>query len=224
MNILKFFHIIHNVYFKQKHFIKRKYYSSEGEDLFLKKKLNLKKKGFYVDIGAYHPIRKSNTMILHQNGWRGINIDANKFSIDLFNFVRPEDLNVNLAVSDKNEKIDFYYSKSNDPQSTASKFFLKYDYINKKRKFYKKKIQAKTLNNILKNTKYKNRKIDFLNIDAQGFDYKALKSLDFKIYKPTYICVEIQFINKKKIINFLNKKKYRKVWTGINSNIFKRKI
>jgi hypothetical protein len=46
MNILKFFHIIHNVYFKQKHFIKRKYYSSEGEDLFLKKKLNLKKMVF----------------------------------------------------------------------------------------------------------------------------------------------------------------------------------
>ena len=62
MNILKFFHIIHNVYFKQKHFIKRKYYSSEGEDLFLKKKLNLKKKGFYVDVGAYHPIRKNNTV------------------------------------------------------------------------------------------------------------------------------------------------------------------
>ena len=34
MNFLKFFHIIHNVYFKQKHFIKRKYYSNEGEDLF----------------------------------------------------------------------------------------------------------------------------------------------------------------------------------------------
>ena len=46
MNFLKFFHIIHNVYFKQKHFIKRKYYSNVGEDLFLKKKLNLKKKGF----------------------------------------------------------------------------------------------------------------------------------------------------------------------------------
>ena len=44
MNIIKFFHIIHNLYFKQKYFIKRKYYSSEGEDLFLKKKLDLKKK------------------------------------------------------------------------------------------------------------------------------------------------------------------------------------
>ena len=65
MNIIKFFHIIHNLYFKQKYFIKRKYYSSEGEDLFLKKKLDLKKKGFYVDVGAYHPIRHNNTMILY---------------------------------------------------------------------------------------------------------------------------------------------------------------
>ena len=46
MNPIKFIHIIHNIYFVQKHFIKRKYYSSEGEDLFLKKKLNLKKKRF----------------------------------------------------------------------------------------------------------------------------------------------------------------------------------
>ena len=121
MNIIKFFHIIHNLYFKQKYFIKRKYYSSEGEDLFLKKKLDLKKKGFYVDVGAYHPIRHNNTMILYQNGWRGINIDANQFSIDLFNFIRPEDENFNIAISDKSEKIDFYSSKKHDPQSTANK-------------------------------------------------------------------------------------------------------
>jgi FkbM family methyltransferase len=222
MNFFKFLHIIHNIYVGQKHFKKRDYYSSEGEDLFLKKKLNLKKKGFFVDVGAYHPIRKSNTMILYQNGWRGINIDANQFSIDLFNFVRPQDLNYKIAISDKKEKIDFYASKGHDPQSTASKFFLKYDYINKKRKFYKKRVEAKTLNEVLKNSKYEDKEIDFLNIDAQGFDYKVLKSLNFNRYKPKYICVEIQFINKKKIINFLYRKKYKKIWTGINSNIFKR--
>ena len=174
-------------------------------------------------MGAYHPIRKSNTMILYQNGWRGINIDANQFSIDLFNFARPHDANYNVAISDKNEKIDFYSSKDNDPQSTASKIFLKYDYINKNRKYDKKKIEAKTLNSVLQNSKYKHQEIDFLNIDVQGYDYKVLKSLDFKVYKPKYICVETQFVNKKKIMNFLAHKKYQKVWTGINSNIYKRK-
>ena len=161
-------------------------------------------------------------MILYQNGWRGINIDANEFSIDLFNFVRPHDVNFNIAISDKNEKIDFFSSKAHDPQSTASKFFLKYDYIDKNRKYNKKKIQAKTLDHVLKNSKYSGKKIDFLNIDVQGYDYKVLKSLNFKVYKPKYICVEIQFVNKNKIMNFLTRKKYKKVWTGINSYIFKR--
>ena len=223
MNLFKFFHILHNIYFKQKIFIKRKYYSNEGEDLFLKKKLNLKKKGFYVDVGAYHPIRASNTMLLYENGWRGINIDPNEFSIDLFNFVRKDDLNYNVAVSDKNKEIDFYYSKSYDPQSTASKFFLKNDFININRKFYKKKVMSRTLNYILERSKYKHKEIDFLNIDAQGLDYKVLKSLDFKIYKPKYICVEIAPINKKKIMDFLIYKKYKKVWKGYFSYIFKRK-
>ena len=55
MNFLKFFHIIHNVYFKQKHFIKRKYYSNEGEDLFLKKKIKFEKKRFLCRRGSLPP-------------------------------------------------------------------------------------------------------------------------------------------------------------------------
>ena len=161
-------------------------------------------------------------MILYQNGWRGINIDANEFSIDLFNFIRPEDENFNIAISDKSEKIVFYSSKKNDPQSTADKKFLKYDYIDKNRKYEKKEIEAKTLNDVLKNSKYNGQEIDFLNIDVQGYDYKVLKSLDFKLYKPKYICIEIQYINEKEIMDFLIYNKYQKIWTGINSNIFEK--
>ena len=99
---------------------------------------------------------------------------------------------------------------------------MKHDYIDKNRKYNKKKIEAKTLDYVLKNSKYSGQVIDFLNIDVQGYDYKVLKSLNFKVYKPKYICVEIQLVNKNKIMNFLTRKKYKKVWTGINSNIFKR--
>ena len=49
--------------------------------------------------------------LLHKNGWKGINIDIHKFSIDLFNYLRPKDLNYNLAVSNKDEIIDMYYQK-----------------------------------------------------------------------------------------------------------------
>ena len=78
-------------------------------------------------------------------------------SIDLFNFARPHDLNFNIAISDKNEKIKFYSSKSYDQVSTASKLFQKHDNIKQNRKYHRKKIEAKTLDYILKNSKYKNR-------------------------------------------------------------------
>ena len=50
---------------------------------------------------------------------------------------------------------------------------------------------SKTLTNILDDSKYKNKKIDFLDIDVEGVDLDALKSLDFYRYSPTLICVEI---------------------------------
>ena len=99
--------------------------------------------------------------------------------------------------------------------------------------FYEKKIQVDKLDNILNNSKYKNRKIDFLNIDVEGEELNVLKSLNFKKYKPKLICVEIHnrdktFNNqKKKLLNnnvykFLLKRKYKIVWNHKYSYIFKR--
>ena len=46
--------------------------------------------------------------VLYKKGWSGINIDINKISIDLFKLARPNDINLNLAISDANKKIKVY--------------------------------------------------------------------------------------------------------------------
>ena len=101
-------HILQNIYLKNKYFIKRKSYAMDCEDIAINLFNKKKDKGFYVDIGAHHPIQRSNTYLLFEKGWEGINIDVNKFSIDLFNFLRPEDLNLQIAVSDKEGEISFF--------------------------------------------------------------------------------------------------------------------
>ena len=58
-----------------------------------------------------------------------------------------------------------------------------------------KKIQAFKLDTILSNSKYKNKRIDFLNIDVEDGDFDALCSLDFNIYRPKVICIEIVEVN-----------------------------
>ena len=96
-------------------------------------------------------------------------------------------------------------------------------------KFKQKKIKTNTLTKILDKTKFKRKEIDFLNIDTEGGDLEVLKSLDFKKYKPKLICVELidhfspepKKIKKHKIYKFLKDKKYKLVWSGNFSHIFK---
>ena len=88
-------------------------YSQEGEDILLKRIFNNKKNGFYVDVGAHHPKRFSNTNIFYQMGWRGINIDPMPSSMDLFKRYRPRDINLEFGVAKKKGIMKYYIF--NDP-------------------------------------------------------------------------------------------------------------
>ena len=74
------------------------HYSQNGEDIILKSLFPADYKGFYIDVGAHHPYRISNTYLLHQQGWSGINIDPNPETIAFFNRARPNDININIGV------------------------------------------------------------------------------------------------------------------------------
>ena len=53
-----------------------KCYSQEGEDMILRRIFE-EKNGFYVDVGAHHPRRFSNTYYFYKQGWTGISIEPN---------------------------------------------------------------------------------------------------------------------------------------------------
>ena len=151
----------------EKFFLQRNSYSQCGEDRFITKFFKKQKKGIYLDIGAFNPIKYSNTYLLYKIGWTGTNIDLNQTSIDLFNIVRPNDRNLCAAISDKEEnvkvRIENIFSPLNTISVTRSKK-LNSKTI-KKNSYY---IKSKKINKLVKN------KFDFLNIDVEGFDIKVL--------------------------------------------------
>ena len=216
-------HILQNIYLKNKYFINRKSYAMDGEDTAINVFNKKTEKGFYVDIGAHHPIQRNNTHLLFKKGWEGINIDVNKFSIDLFNFLRPRDLNLQIAVSDKEGEISFFYQKKFSQLNTTDKEIAKENFQGN---FQEKKVKCQTIQNILDNSKYKNKKIDFLNIDIEGAEMKVLNTLNFEIYDPSLICIEIlgyremqseqreKEIKNNEIFKFLVNHGYKKVWSG----------
>ena len=180
-----------------------------------------RKNGFYVDVGCYHPIHRNNTHLLHMQNWSGVNVDTSQFSIDLFNFMRPKDLNYNCAISDKNENTKLFYQKELSQLSTTEKGQAEIVFQGN---IKEKEIKAFTLDEILSRDRYKNSKIDLLDIDVEGADLKVLKGLSFDKFKPELVCVEIHEneIKKSDIYNFLINKKYELLWSGVFSHIFKR--
>tara|TARA_B100001059_G_C17657958_1_gene487979 strand:- start:111 stop:722 length:612 start_codon:yes stop_codon:yes gene_type:complete len=201
-----------------------------GEDIFIEKFFKKRPKGLYVDVGCYHPLDGNNTFLLYKKGWQGMNIDLNKTSIDLFNKARKNDVNLRIAVSNKFKKIKFFYRKKINMLNTINKKFANSSF---RKGFKTSHVQADTLNSVLGKSKYKNKKIDFLNLDIEGNEINALKSLNFKKYSPKLICVEIHnypssssklvTLKSNPIYKFLLKKGYSQVWKKEFSFIFRRK-
>ena len=192
----------------------------DNEDTAILDYFKDKKSGFYVDVGCYHPIHRNNTYLLHKQDWKGINIDVSQFSIDLFNYLRPNDLNYNCAISNKNETVKVFYQKELSQLSTIENEQAKKVFQGN---IKEKEIQAFTLDKILKKDKFKDTKIDFLNIDVEGADFKVLEGLSFDKFKPELICIEIhdKEIKDSKVYKFLNGKNYKLIWSGVFSHLFK---
>ena len=194
----------------------------DGEDIFIVEYFRKKKKGFYIDVGCYHPIHRNNTYLLHKNGWSGINIDIHQFSIDLFNFLRPNDINLNYAVSDLNGMVEMFYQKKLSQLSTIDEQQAQMSFQGN---IKKSKIKSLSLDAILEKTNLTETKIDLLDIDVEGADLRVLKGFTVEKFKPELICVEIhkKDIKNSEIYKYLSNFSYELVWSGVFSHIFKSK-
>ena len=95
--------------------------SQFGEDKKIIKLFNKNRKGVYLDIGCFHPIRQNNTFLMYKKGWFGINVDLNPLTIDLFNIARPKDFNICAAISNKIGFKTLYFDHQLSSLNTISK-------------------------------------------------------------------------------------------------------
>ena len=171
-------------------------YSYGGIDSLVLNIFKNQKKGFYLDIGCGHPIKNNNTYLLNKKGWSGINIDLDEDNIDLFNSYRKEDVNLATAVSDKEGETDLYFYHNKSALNTISKENADFQKANVSAI---KKIKTQTINKIIENSPFRDRKIDFLSVDVEGSELTILKNFDFTKYSPKVIVVEYLDLSLKKL-------------------------
>ena len=151
--------------------------------------LPFKKKGFYIDIGCYHPLKYSQTYKLYKLGWSGINLDISKESIDLFESFRSKDKNLNIGISNKAGFENFYFTKKISTTNSLNNKYLK-ESINFKKKFLRK-IQTQTIDQLFEENNIS--EVDFLKIDCEGMDLSIIKTLDFSKYKINFLSIEFLY-------------------------------
>jgi len=167
-------------------------YSQSGEDLivdfiFDTLKINTR---HYLDVGAHDPTNLSNTYLFYSRGHRGVAVEPDPDLVNVFTKQRPEDTCLNVGVGEKKQrKVPFYLmepSTLNTFSEKEAQTYQKYYPWTSLRKIVKMPIV--NINDVVK--KHFKDGLDFLSIDTEGLDTAIIKSIDFKKYQPTVICVE----------------------------------
>ncbi len=179
------FNILQNIFFKPL----KSYSDVFGEDLFVNNYFRDNSSGLYVDIGCNQPKINSLTFSLFDKGWSGINIDISSRCIKLYNFFRKKDLNFNISIGAEDKLVNSYIFYENCTMNTVDDNFKDFTFKSVKKKPEIHKIKQKTLNQILEKNNIK--KIDYLNIDVEGYETKVIKGFDLKKYCPSLVSIEI---------------------------------
>lgn len=157
-------------------------YAQFGEDAVLLELFKNVNHGRYVDVGAHHPYRYSNTYLLYKKGWYGVNIDPNPHTIVLFNTARPDDENICAGVGSAGVLTYYRFSdpavntfKKEEAEKWKGRSFLKF--------LGTTDVEVKPLSELVEGS------VDLLTVDAEGMDLEVLQSYDWK-HCPKVIVIE----------------------------------
>ena len=168
-----------------------KTYSQEGEDMVLRRLFAGVERGFYIDIGAHHPKRFSNTYFFYKRGWRGINIEPNPDMIGLFQRYRPRDVNLGLGVSDRAGELKYFMFNEPALNSFDVNIARARESDERYRIIGSEPVKVDRLDSILEKYVSKGTEIDFMTIDVEGHDMAVLGSSDWGLHRPKCLLVEV---------------------------------
>ena len=205
-------------------------FSVHGEELILNELLwrsgrNVER-GFYVDIGAYHPWNASNTASLYLDGWRGIVVEPNPYMAEEFRRERPEDIIIEAAVTTSNGTGTLYsfgdWASSNSLDRSWVQSVIDTQHVSVEQEI---EVPTATMEHLLDKWLPENTQIDFLNVDVEGLDEAVLRSNNWNRYLPSVIAVEEYSMSlldpqASPIMNLLEPLGYRLVSRAVLTNFY----
>jgi FkbM family methyltransferase len=177
--------------------------SSHEEEFFIRDFFGDRRDGVFLDVGAGHYRKRSNTYFLEHNlGWSGIAVDAQaKFAKDYATY-RPRTRFFTLFVSDVSDRRVRLYVGQNDLFSSSDRHFTE-GYVPVTAT---EDITTITLNDLLKARKVKH--LDFVSMDIELAEPKALAGFDIERFRPDLVCVEAHPEVRQQLLDYFHTRHY----------------
>lgn len=169
-------------------------YAQNREDLIIKAFFKDIEAGFYVDVGANHPVEDSVTKLFYQNGWYGINVEPNQYLHELLQLDRPKDFNCNFGIGEKPGSLTLREYKNHGLSTFSEPMQEQYEHDqNELTDVYTEyEVPIMTLGSLFKEQKVGH--IHFMKVDVEGYEYEALAGNDWSKYRPELLCIESNHI------------------------------
>lgn len=147
-------------------------------------------RGAYIDIGASHPARLSNTYLLYLNGWRGLIVEPITALLRLHRRWRPLDIQVQSLIG-QTDGSAIFYQLFPSVLSTTSEQDLQEQLANGSLLLRKDKLPQLTLATLIERY-LPDRPIDLISIDVEGIDGEIARQIVQLPEKrrPFSVCIE----------------------------------
>lgn len=164
-------------------------HSQFGEDMVLRGLLP-PGPGFYVDVGAHHPVHFSNTYHFYCRGWRGLNVDAAPGSMEAFRRIRPRDINVEAAVGPRDGDTLEFFRFEEGALGTFDSQMAQQARSRGAHPLPGVLLPVRSLDALLNEHLPAGQRVDFLSVDVEGLDEAVLGGLDLERHRPAVIVFE----------------------------------
>ncbi|NVN32118.1 FkbM family methyltransferase, partial [Endobacter medicaginis] len=161
-------------------------YSLNCEDVLIHRAFRDVARGFYVDVGAWHPRDDSDTRALYERGWSGLCIEPLSEFAPLYAAERPRDVFLPVALSDHEGEIVLHEIPSTGLSSVDASV------VDAHRASgltpVERRVPARTLASVL--AEHGVDAIDLLKVDAEGAEEAILDGNDWTRFRPRLVVVE----------------------------------
>jgi len=166
-------------------------YAQNFEDVLLHRVFGGQETGFYVDVGAYHPVNGSTTKAFYDRGWSGINVEPSSMFAE-FETARPRDVNLQMAVMDRAGEVAFIEDKRDLGMSHVV--------VEEIRSGGAPTVSCDTLEAIVR-AHSRGRPVDFIKVDVEGAEAAIVRSTNWRLLRPRVLLLEATLPGSSRLAN-----------------------